>query len=45
VLEPAAKTALRERLADVLGDDGVSATNDALALICSRTDVTPASRG
>ena len=45
VLEPAAKTALRTRLRDVIGDEGVSATNDALALICTRSDVTPASRG
>ena len=45
VLEPATKTELRTRLHDVLGDDGVSATNDALALFCTRSDVTPASRG
>ncbi|OPX07253.1 class I SAM-dependent methyltransferase [Mycobacterium sp. AT1] len=45
VLAPAAKTALRERLRDVLGNEGVSATNDALALICTRSDVTLASRG
>lgn len=45
VLEPAAKTALRARLRDVIGDEGVSATNDALALVCTRSDVTPASRG
>jgi SAM-dependent methyltransferase len=45
VLEPAAKSELRKRLRDVLGDDGVSATNDALALICTRSDVSPASRG
>lgn len=45
VLEPATKTALRARLRDAIGDEGVSATNDALALICTRSDVTPASRG
>lgn len=45
VLEPATKRELRTRLHDVLGDDGVRATNDALALFCTRSDVTPASRG
>lgn len=37
VLEPAAKTELRARLREFIGDDGVSATNDALALICTRS--------
>jgi SAM-dependent methyltransferase len=45
VLEPAAKIALRGRLSDLIGDEGVSATNDALALICTRSGVTSASRG
>ena len=45
VLEPAAKTELRTRLRDFIGDDGVSAVNDALALICTRPTATPASRG
>ena len=34
ILEPDAKAELRARLRDCLGDDGVEATNDALALIC-----------
>ncbi|GAB7068464.1 class I SAM-dependent methyltransferase [Mycobacterium hodleri] len=45
VLEPAAKTALRRRLRDLIGEDGVSASNDALALICTRSAITPTSRG
>ncbi len=42
VLDPAAQSDLRARLRDWLGDDGVSASNDALALICR---VRQASRG
>lgn len=45
VLEPAVKAELRRRLSDLVGEDGVSATNDALALICTRSHLTPASRG
>ncbi|MEU0494725.1 class I SAM-dependent methyltransferase [Mycobacterium sp. NPDC006124] len=45
VLEPTAKAQLRTRLRDLIGDDGVSAVNDALALICTRSAVRPASRG
>ncbi|MCV7419279.1 class I SAM-dependent methyltransferase [Mycobacterium yunnanensis] len=45
VLEHAAKTELRGRLATLIGDDGVDAVNEALALICTRSNVTPASRG
>lgn len=34
ILEPDAKAELRARLRDWIGEDGVSASNDALALIC-----------
>lgn len=42
VLEPAAQAELRARLRDWIGDDGVDASNDALALMCS---LRPTSRG
>jgi SAM-dependent methyltransferase len=42
ILEAAVQTELRKRLRDFLGDGGVSASNNALALICS---LRPASRG
>jgi len=45
VLERAAKDDLRGRLALLIGDGGVDAVNDALALFCTRSNVTPASRG
>ncbi|CAN5583442.1 hypothetical protein BH09ACT7_BH09ACT7_47190 [soil metagenome] len=42
ILEPAAQSVLRERLRALIGDGGVSASNQALALICT---VKQASRG
>jgi len=45
VLAQAAKDELRGRLASLIGDGGVDAVNDALALICTQSAVTPASRG
>ena len=41
ILEPDAKAELRTRLRDCLGDDGVSASNDALALICRLRQTSP----
>jgi hypothetical protein len=35
VLEPAAKAELRDRLREFIGEGGVSASNNALALLCS----------
>jgi ubiquinone/menaquinone biosynthesis C-methylase UbiE len=35
VLDPAAQAELRDRLRAVIGDDGLSATNHALALVCT----------
>jgi SAM-dependent methyltransferase len=42
ILEPAVQDELRDRLRAWIGDDGVSASNNALALVCS---LSPASRG
>jgi SAM-dependent methyltransferase len=42
ILEPAVQAELRDRLRTWIGDDGVSASNNALALVCS---LSPASRG